>query len=1132
MRDRNETGNWLREMSSERPPANVKKRTKCEFCWDNAHCVVKCFGNAFQRDRALNICIISPKERERRHGRGDSVQYEELLEVVTRAVATLKLNWPAETLSEQPKSKLDERFLQSKPPPPCRGLPFFPDLHTEVSSSTAGVKQTLASYLSPSVASSLKAPALPSKPLRTTSSLLGKGYLAADQADLLKELDEGKEVRADDVSELRRTADLCLRATKETARAIWLWVYLLDALLVPSGLFSDAVTSVVDRYQQARQQAAAFQRFLPRCSRSGAAGREQPHPSTSSSYRDTQEQSRDREAQRHSKLGSSKPKTDLRAVLQAKKASAKKTVVPCHHSKNTRVAAWKLLPNVSQWVLHTVEKVTEFSSALRRLLSTGFFPHLWAPEQALVMEQEVNGLLRKEAIEVVPPHDRESGFYSRYFIVPKKDGGSEDWFVTIDLKDAYFHISILPQHRKFLRFAFGGEAYQYRVLPFGLALSPRTFTKCVNAALAPLRLQGIRILNYIDDWLILAQSEQIAARNRDVVLAHMKEFGLRLNAKKSVLSPVQRTTYLGVVWDSTMMQAHLSPARIESILTSVKKVKIDRSLTVKQFQILLGLMAAASNVIHFGLLYMRPLQWWLRTKGFSPRENPLRMIKVTWRCFRALDMWRKPWFLNQGLVLGAPCRCETLTTDHEWSPSPWSVEWLPSHMAHHCLEMLAMFQTLKHVLPDLRGHHVLVHTGGLLHQSPRRLAHQILFSSYPWASQQGPRPGEWRLHPEVVELIRTQFGQAQVDLFGTQETLHHPAPLGLDAMLQTWPRLCLYAFPPIALVRQDGISLLLAAPFWPGRVWFSDLISLLACPPWEIPVGGHDSSPPSGVMEAVGVAPEGAQLIASGLSTEVVETILQSRAPSTRKLYAWRRNLFVSWCGEHQLDPVHCPVGSVMDFLQARFASGLTYSTLKVYVAAISALHVPLGSPSLGRLPLVSHFLCSVLRLRPPVRSRIPMWDLAVVLEALCKPPFEPLEEISDRFLSLKTAFLLAISSLKGVGDLQALSVATLRLLWPKHSCQLFVCFGPSNKGQPASKQTLSRWIMDAISVAYESSDLPSPLGVKAHSTRGMVASKAFLSGLPLQDICNAADWSTPLTFVRFYGLDLPATPGSSALSS
>ncbi len=91
------------------------------------------------------------------------------------------------------------------------------------------VKQTLASYLSPGAASSLKALDLPSKPLRTTSALEGKGYTAvgqagaclhtmsvlqAYQADLLKELDEGKQVKSDDISELRRTADLALRATK------------------------------------------------------------------------------------------------------------------------------------------------------------------------------------------------------------------------------------------------------------------------------------------------------------------------------------------------------------------------------------------------------------------------------------------------------------------------------------------------------------------------------------------------------------------------------------------------------------------------------------------------------------------------------------------------------------------------------------------------------------------------------------------------------------------------------------------------------------------------------------------------------------------------------------------------------
>ncbi len=47
---------------------------------------------------------------------------------------------------------------------------------------------------------------------------------------------------------------------------------------------------------------------------------------------------------------------------------------------------------------------------------------------------------------------------------------------------------------------------------------------------------------------------------------------------------------------------------------------------------------------------------------------------------------------------------------------------------------------------------------------------------------------------------------------------------------------------------------------------------------------GFVLSPPSGVVETVGGAPEGARLIASGPSTEVVETVLQSRAPSTRKL--------------------------------------------------------------------------------------------------------------------------------------------------------------------------------------------------------------------------------------------------------
>ncbi len=258
-------------------------------------------------------------------------------------------------------------------------------------------------------------------------------------------------------------------------------------------------------------------------------------------------------------------------------------------------------------------------------------------------------------------------------------------------------------------------------------------------------------------------------------------------------------------------QARLSPARIKSILSAVKRIRLGQSLTVKQFQRLLGLMAAASNVIPFGLLYMRPLQWWLRTKGFSPRGNPFRMIKVTPQYLRALVMWKKPWFLSQGPMLGASCCRKMLTTDD--SLTGWGVIlegcssqslWNNHHLSWHnnCLEMLAVFLALKNFLADLRGHHVLVrsdntsvvsnisHQGGSRSRPLCKLACQILLWSQgkllslraayipgvhnveaDILSRQGLRPGEWWLHPEVVKLIWREFGQAQVDLFASHETV-------------------------------------------------------------------------------------------------------------------------------------------------------------------------------------------------------------------------------------------------------------------------------------------------------------------------------------------------------------------------
>ena len=120
-------------------------------------------------------------------------------------------------------------------------------------------------------------------------------------------------------------------------------------------------------------------------------------------------------------------------------------------------------------------------------------------------------MLQKGAIEEVEKHS-SPGFYSRLFAIPKASGGYRpildlsplnkflkevkfqmdspdsirraiqrgDWATSLDLKDAYYHVSIAPIDRKWLRFTWKDKIYQYRVLPFGLSLSPWAFTKMVK----------------------------------------------------------------------------------------------------------------------------------------------------------------------------------------------------------------------------------------------------------------------------------------------------------------------------------------------------------------------------------------------------------------------------------------------------------------------------------------------------------------------------------------------------------------------------------------------------------------------------------------------------------------------------
>ncbi|KAF4100361.1 hypothetical protein G5714_018557 [Onychostoma macrolepis] len=132
---------------------------------------------------AASLDALLPRGQEAR----PSPAYTELVDVLASATEKLSLDWPDEPRESQ-SSKLDERFLSGSGSP----LPFFPDMHHEISRSwkqptgygaVPVIEDTLAAHLSPTSAPSWKSrPLLPSKPCRTVSTLIGKFYMAAGQA--------------------------------------------------------------------------------------------------------------------------------------------------------------------------------------------------------------------------------------------------------------------------------------------------------------------------------------------------------------------------------------------------------------------------------------------------------------------------------------------------------------------------------------------------------------------------------------------------------------------------------------------------------------------------------------------------------------------------------------------------------------------------------------------------------------------------------------------------------------------------------------------------------------------------------------------------------------------------------------
>nr|XP_046244201.1 uncharacterized protein LOC124058723 [Scatophagus argus]XP_046244202.1 uncharacterized protein LOC124058723 [Scatophagus argus]XP_046244204.1 uncharacterized protein LOC124058723 [Scatophagus argus]XP_046244205.1 uncharacterized protein LOC124058723 [Scatophagus argus]XP_046244206.1 uncharacterized protein LOC124058723 [Scatophagus argus]XP_046244207.1 uncharacterized protein LOC124058723 [Scatophagus argus]XP_046244208.1 uncharacterized protein LOC124058723 [Scatophagus argus]XP_04624421 len=296
--------------------------------------------------------------------------------------------------------------------------------------------------------------------------------------------------------------------------------------------------------------------------------------------------------------------------------------------------------------------------------------------------------------------------------------------------------------------------------------------------------------------------------------------------------------------------------------------------------------------------------------------------------------------------------------------------------------------------------------------------------------------------------------------------------------------------PTLSRVREHGHALILIAPHWPVMHWLVEIYQLMCAQPCRdlLSQGGRGCFPPAlRTPGAVVLAPEWLNLSAVGLSQRVISTIQSARASSTRSLYDRKWRLFEGWCHRNGHIPFQCPVGVILSFFQDLIDKRKAFSTVKVYLAAIAARHVGFRKQTTSQHPLVCRFMKGACRFLPVSRPLVPPWDLAVVLDTTARSYME---------------------RTRGV----------------RRSDQLFVSWANPHKGKPVTKQRLSHWVVEAIAFAYTSQGSQSPVGLRAHSTRGLAASWASFSSViqfrvSVQDICAAASWSSPLTFVCFYML-------------
>ena len=155
---------------------------------------------------------------------------------------------------------------------------------------------------------------------------------------------------------------------------------------------------------------------------------------------------------------------------------------------------------------------------------------------------------------------------------------------------------------------------------------------------------------------------------------------------------------------------------------------------------------------------------------------------------------------------------------------------------------------------------------------------------------------------------------------------------------------------------------------------------------------------------------------------EVSRLTAVPKRPSTYRVYDDRWLHFTHWAAGQGIDPLGPTAAQIAAFLYYLFdTKGLSPQSIKGYRSCLDSVLSRTGMAAAVQTKTMSDIFKSMELQRPRMTPVPPQWGRDIILEALSKPPYVPLGEVSLKHLTMKTFFLPAMASAGRCRELQAL---------------------------------------------------------------------------------------------------------------